>query len=401
VSFQSVQRVAETLKLPDAHAQALFRSALLDTGRQASAADDGTIYVKTGDIPAEWLRDSSAQVAPYLFFAKDDPAVAAFLRGVILRQARSLSRDPYANAFNPDYSVWEEKFELDSLAYPITLSWTYWRVTGDTTAFTSDVAEGLASALDVMAAEQDHGSAPRHYSHHELQNNPAARTGMIWTGFRPSDDACVYNYLIPSEMMAVVALRELAQLEREVLHDEGRAARAARLAAEVDQGIKAYGVVKHPRRGEVYAYEVDGLGHALLMDDANIPSLLSSPSFGYGSASDPVYQNTRRLVLSKDNPFFFSGKKGAGIGSPHTPPGMVWPLALIAQAMTATDPEEKRKVENLLLASDPGDGRLHESYDVNNPRRNTRPDFGWPNSLFAQYALVQYGGRAPLPVGAP
>jgi len=401
VSFQSVQRVAETLTLPDAHAQALFRSALLDTGRQATAADDGTFYIKTGDIPAQWLRDSSVQVAPYLFFAKDDPAVAAFLRGVIVRQARCLSRDPYANAFNPDYSVWEEKFELDSLAYPITLSWTYWRVTGDTTAFTPDVAAGLASALEVMAAEQDHESAPRRYSHRELKGNPAARTGMIWTGFRPSDDACVYDYLIPAEMMAVVALRELAQLEREVLHDDGRAAQAARLASEVDQGIKAYGVVKHPRYGEVYAYEVDGLGHALFMDDANIPSLLSAPSFGYGAASDPAYQNTRRLVLSQDNPFFYSGKFGAGIGSPHTPAGMVWPLALLAQAMTASEPAEKKRIEDLLLASDPGDGRLHESYDVNDPHHLTRADFGWPNSLFAQYVLVQYGGRAPLPLGAP
>jgi meiotically up-regulated gene 157 (Mug157) protein len=179
VSFDSVRRAAAAVKLADAHEAAMFRAGLLDAGRQAAWTADGSVYVKTGDIPAEWLRDSSAQVAPYLLFAKEDPQVAAFLRGVMLRQARALARDPYANAFRADYSVWEEKFELDSLAYPILLAWTYWRVTGDATPFDADAAAGFAAALATMKAEQDHATAPRAYTHRELKGNPVGSTGMI------------------------------------------------------------------------------------------------------------------------------------------------------------------------------------------------------------------------------
>jgi meiotically up-regulated gene 157 (Mug157) protein len=397
ITFESVKREAAALKLADAHEAAIFRAGLLNAGKQASWASDGTVYVKTGDIPAEWLRDSSAQIAPYLYFAKDDPAVAAFLRAVIARQGRMLARDPYANAFREDYSVWEEKFELDSLANPIILAARDWRATSDTAAFTPDVQAGFAAALETMRAEQDHASAPRGYKHPALKNNPAGHTGMIWTGFRPSDDPCVYNYLIPAEMMAVTALGDLAEIEDKVWHDGGKAALAARLRDEVRAGIERYGRVKTARFGEVYAYEVDGLGHSLLMDDANIPSLLASPTFGYGSASDEIYLNTRRLILSTANPYYYTGKTADGIGSPHTPKGMVWPLALIAQAETATSPAEKERVEKELTASDPGDGRLHESFDPNNPKRYTRPDFGWPNSLFAEYVLTEHGGFKKSP----
>jgi meiotically up-regulated gene 157 (Mug157) protein len=398
--FASVRKAADDFHSGDAHLDALFRNALLDAGKQASYAPDGTVYVKTGDIPAEWLRDSSAQVRPYLFFAKKDPAVAALLKGVIQRQARSLSRDPYANAFREDYSVWEEKFELDSLVDPITLAWTYWQVTGDAGAFTPDVAAGFAAALATMRAEQNHGSAPRRYSHRELKGNAVGPTGMIWSGFRPSDDACVYNYLIPSEMLAVVALGELAQIEREVWGDDARAAEAEALREQVHRGIQTYGVVDAPKQGKIYAYEVDGLGRSLLMDDGNIPSLLSSPYLGYGTAGDAVYQNTRRFLLSPDDPYYYQGKKGAGIGSPHTPKGYVWPLALLAQGLTASTAEERARAQALLLASDPGDGRLHESFDPNDPKRFTRKDFGWPNSLMAEFELESKGGSPPLPRGS-
>jgi meiotically up-regulated gene 157 (Mug157) protein len=398
--FASVRRAAADFHSGDAHLDAVFRNALLDAGKQASYAADGTVYVKTGDIPAEWLRDSSAQVRPYLFFAKKDPAVAALLRGVIERQARSLSRDPYANAFRADYSVWEEKFELDSLVDPITLAWTYWRATSDAGVFTPVVAAGFAAALQTMQAEQNHGTSPRGYKHRELKGNAVGPTGMIWSGFRPSDDACVYNYLIPSEMAAVVALGQLAQIEREVWHDDARAAAAETLREQVHRGIQTYGVVDDPKHGKIYAYEVDGLGRSLLMDDGNIPSLLSAPYLGYGTAADPVYQNTRRYLLSPDDPYYYQGKKGSGIGSPHTPKGYVWPLALLAQGLTASTPEERSRAQALLLASDPGDGRLHESFDPNDPKRFTRKDFGWPNSLMAEFVLASKGGSPPLPRGS-
>jgi len=399
IDFTSVNKAASNFNSGNGHSDAVFRNALLDAGKQASWAADGTVYVKTGDIPAEWLRDSSAQVRPYLFFAKGDPAVAQFLKGVITRQARYLKVDPYANAFRKDYTVWEEKFELDSLCYPIMLAWTYWQVTGDVSVFTPDVAAGLKAALETMEAEQDHSSSPRHYSHRELKGNPVGGTGMIWTGFRPSDDACVYNFLIPAEMMAVVALGELAQIEKEGFHDETLAGRALNLRQAVHEGIQKYGVVGVPKHGNVYAYEVDGLGHSLLMDDGNIPSLLSAPYLGYGHADDPAYVNTRSFLLSKDNPYYYAGKKASGIGSPHTPKGYVWPLALLAQSLTAPTPAERDKDVAELLASDPGDGRLHESFDPNNSQHFTRKDFGWPNSLFAEFSMTTTGGAPPLPHG--
>jgi hypothetical protein len=401
--FDSVRRAAGSLAAPDPHLRAVFRAALLDAGRQASMGADGTVYVKTVDIPAEWLRDSSVQVRPYLFFAKQDPAVRGFLKAVILRHARMLAADPYANAFRADYSVWEEKYELDSLAYPIALAWAYWKAAGDASVFTPEVARGFDAAFKTMLAEQDHAVSPRRYTHHELTKNPVARTGMIWSGFRPSDDACTYGYLIPSEMMAVVALGQLAEIERVVYHDQEKAAAAERLRAEVHRGIQTYGIIQDPKRGRLYAYEVDGLGHRALMDDGNIPSLLSAPLLGYGSAADPVYQNTRKFLLSADDPFFYAGKKNPkmrGIGSPHTPKGYVWPLALLAQGLTATSPAERDEALALLLASDPGDGRLHESFDPDNPKDFTREDFGWPNSLFAEFVMTQKNAAAPLPVGS-
>jgi uncharacterized protein len=379
--------------------EAMFRAALLNTSHQITMAPDGTAYIKTGDIPAEWLRDASAESRPFLFFAKDDPQTQKLLRAVIARMGKYLQVDPYANAFTLDYRVWEEKFELDSLAYPIILAWTYWKVTGDASIFTDDFSKGLDRALDTMEREQDH---PRnsHYTHRELKDgkgNPVKYTGMIWTGFRPSDDACVYNYLIPSEMMAVVALGEIEEIERVVYRNLIKAQRAKSLRTEVNNGIQEYGLVFMPNYGYVYAYEVDGLGHAVLMDDANVPSLLSAPYIGYAKNTSTVYQNTRRYLLSKDNPYYYTGSVAHGIGSAHTSDGWVWPLALVMQGLTATTDAEKKDVLNELLASDTGDHVLHESFNPNDPSKFTRADFGWPNALFSEFVMTSFDGVKPLP----
>jgi uncharacterized protein len=402
LELQSIARAAADYNNPNAHLAEMFRAALLDTGKLAEYASDGTAYIKTGDIPAEWLRDASAQARPYLFFAKDDPDTRQLLRAIIARMVKYIQVDPYANAFTLDYRVWEQKFELDSLAYPITLSWSYWKTTGDSSIFTPDYQKALDAALATMQREQDHPRDSR-YTHKELANDgkgrPVGYTGMIWTGFRPSDDACYYNFLIPSEMFAVVALGDMAEIERSVYHNVVKANEAQSLRDEVQRGIQTYGLVLVPKYGYIYAYEVDGLGHAILTDDANIPSLLSAPYIGYTTTSDRYYQNTRKFLLSADNPSFYQGQVARGIGSFHTPDHWIWPLALIMEGLTATTDNEKQDVLTQLLASDPGDHLLHESFDPDDPRRYTRDDFGWPNALFSEFVMTQFQGAQEIPMG--
>ncbi len=380
----------------------LYSQCLLSTVRNdVTLTPDGTTYVITGDIGAMWLRDASAQVRPYLFFASD-PAVKSMLRGVIAREAKDISVDPYANAFNRDYQVAEEKYELDSLLYPIQLAWMYWKQTGDTSALTPDVKAAFEKALAVMELERDH--ALSRYRHHELANDgagtPVGYTGMIWTGFRPSDDPTTYGYNIPDEMFAVVTLTELGEIEGSVWHDTQKQIEVAQLHDGVARGINDYGIVYSPKYGYIYAYEVDGLGHANLMDDANVPSLLSIPYLGYAPAADPIYLNTRKFVLSADDPYYFAGKVAQGVGSPHTPAGYIWPLGLVIEGLTSTDPSEVSTVLTQLRASDTGDHLLHESFSVDDPTKFTRSNFGWPCSLFSELVLDRVMGETPLPMQA-
>jgi len=402
LELQSIERAAQGYQNSNAHLQEMFRAALLDTTKLAEQEPDGTAYVKTGDIPAEWLRDSSAQVRPYLYYARQDPTTRDLLRGIIARQAKYLQIDPYANAFTLDYRVWEQKFELDSLAYPVTLAWSYWHATGDTSVFTADESKAYDAILATLEREQDH---PRNlqYTHKELEDGgkgrPVTYTGMIWTGFRPSDDACYYNFLIPSEMFIVVALGDMAQIERQVYHNLIKAHEAKSLRDEVQRGIQRYGMVPVSKYGYIYAYEVDGLGHAILTDDANVPSLLSAPYIGYTTTNDRYYLNTRAFLLSQDNPSYYTGQFARGIGSYHTPDHWVWPLAMVMDGLTANSQSEKQDVLNQLLATDPGDHLLHESFDPNDPKRYTRDDFGWPNALFSEFVMTAFEGVRSIPMG--
>ena len=226
---------------------------------------------------------------------------------------------------------------------------------------------------------------------HGGHGSPVGYTGMTWSGLRPSDDACTYHYLIPSQMYAVVVLRYLAEIAREIYADEALAIRAEKLGSEIDAGIQQYGLVDHPKYGRIYAYETDGLGHYNLMDDANVPSLLSAPYLGYCSADDPVYQNTRRFILSEDNPFYFTGTKLHGIGSPHTEQGFVWPISLALQGLTSGDPAEVEEMLSMLATSHAGTYFMHESINANNEYEFSREWFAWANSIFSELVL-KYAG---------
>jgi len=400
--LESIEKAADTFVDKNKELEHMFRSGLTNAVQKQSFEEpDGSIYVQTGDIPAEWLRDSSAQVRPYLYFARQDPKVRDYLRKVIARQAAYMASNPYANAFKENKEVWEEKYELDSLCYPIILAWTYWKVTDDKSIFTPEFDQGIKKAVETMTLEQDHAKNSK-YRHPELsfegKGRPVSVNGMVWSGFRPSDDACYYQFLIPSEMMAVVALRGLEQIERSVYKNEQFADHIASLKESIDAGIHKYGIVESKEFGKVFAFEVDGLGSYTLQDDANIPSLLSAPYLGYVSVDDPVYQNTRKLILSRANKNYASGGVASGIGSEHTPKGYVWPLAMVMQGLTENKKENISKILHEVLACDPGDHLLHESFDPNQPTTFTRPDFGWPNALFAEFVMQKLQNKSPLPV---
>lgn len=397
---------------------ALFASCYPNTWQTTlDTLPDGRVFVQTGDIPAMWLRDSAAQMSPYLPLCAADPVVRGAVAGVIRQHAHLLSVDPYANAFNrepgdeyhfdrpaPGPWVWERKYELDSLCYPLWLAWRYWQVTDEAPL---DLRPTLHTVLDVLHAEQDHDARSaytfeRPEAYCVLPSDTLTRggrgaahhpTGMIWSGFRPSDDACTYPYLVPANAFAVTALEGAAALVRALYGDETLAGRCEEIAGQIRSGIETHGVTEHPTFGRVYAYETDGLGNHLLMDDANVPSLLSLPYLGYCAPGDPTYLNTRRLILSSENPHYHAGAFAAGVSSPHTPGRRVWPIALCMQALTADagTPEGRAEIRALLgtlAATTAGTDLMHESFNPDDPAEYSRPWFAWANSLLAETILT-------------
>jgi meiotically up-regulated gene 157 (Mug157) protein len=212
---------------------------------------------------------------------------------------------------------------------------------------------------------------------------------MTWSGFRPSDDACQYGYLIPSNLFAARALQS-AVLLAQALGDEALAQEAAALGEEIAAGVRAHGVVEHPEFGSILAYEVDGLGNANCMDDANVPSLLALPYLETCSPEDTLYRNTRRFVLSKANPYYYTGSFASGVGRPHTPEGYIWPISLCVQAMTSTDLDEIAALLHTLLHTTGGTGFMHEGFDPDAPENFTRSWFAWANSMFGQLVYLLY-----------
>jgi meiotically up-regulated gene 157 (Mug157) protein len=371
--------------------------------------DDGTAYVITGDIDLMWLRDSSAQVHQYLPLSKDKN-IQQIIEGLIKRQLFFIPYDPYAASFRTklrpeddlgtyhvsmgrNLYVAMHNYELDSLCYHVFLSYKYWKSSGSIEIFNEEWFNVINLIIELMITEQRHEEKSK-YRYPELTRNGigpfSSYTGMTWSAFRPSDDPCKYSYLIPSNMFAVVILGYIQEIAKQIYKSNYLESIASKLQKEIDDGIHKHAVIQSKNFGKIYAYEVDGNGNYNLMDDANVPSLLSIPYIGYKSPHDPdqiIFQNTRNFILSKDNPFFYSGSFAKGIGSPHTRQGYIWHMSIIMEALTSNNSQEILDLIKTIEKTDGDTNFMHESFDPNNPSSYSRSWFAWANSLFSELVL--------------
>ncbi len=369
-------------------------------------------YVITGDIDAMWLRDSSAQVWPYMSLVTKDEQLKLLVAGLVNRQTQYVLKDPYANAFyegdkvgewKSDHTdmkpgIHERKWEIDSLCYPVRLAYHYWKSSGDTSIFSDDWKKAAKLIVKTFKEQQrKNGLGPYEFRRKTdrqldtLSNNglgtPVKAVGLIVSAFRPSDDATFYQFLIPSNLFAVVSLNQLAEISEKVTKDTAFASECRALSSEVNEAVKKYAVTEHLNYGKVYAFEVDGFGNRLFTDDANVPSLLALPYLGCVAKNDPIYLNTRKFIWSLDNPYFFKGKAGEGIGGPHIGYDMIWPMSLILKAMTSTSDTEIKDCIRTLRDTDADTGFMHEAFHKDDPTNFTRKWFAWVNTLFGELIL--------------
>lgn len=379
-------------------------------------------YVITGDIDAMWLRDSSAQVWPYLPLLKEDPKLQQLIAGVINRQKRCILKDPYANAFYKDatkVSEWssdftdmkpgvhERKWEIDSICYPIRLAHGYWKETGDTAPFDEEWHQSIGLILQTFHEQQrKHGRGPYHFQRKTKTatdtlpgggyGNPAKPVGMIFSMFRPSDDATIFPFLVASNFFAVVSMRQAAEMVEEIRKDSGLAKECRALADEVESALKQYAVVDHPFAGKIYAFEVDAFGNYYCTDDGNTPSLLSLPYIGAMPVDDSLYQKTRKMLLSDQNPYYCKGKAAEGLGGPHVGMHMIWPLGVTMQGLTSQSDEEIKACLTTLQRTHAGTGFMHEAFNEDDPKKFTRAWFAWANTLFGELVLKTFNERPQL-----
>ena len=386
----------------------------LDTTVHFGKDDEGNprTFVYTGDIHAMWLRDSGAQVWPYVQLANEDPHLKEMLAGVINCQFSLIGIDPYANAFNDgptgtgwqkdrtkmDPNLHERKWEIDSDCYPIRLAYQYWKTTGDTSVFGEKWIIAITNILQTFHEQQrKEGHGPYTFQRETTaqldtksnggKGNPVRPVGLIASAFRPSDDATTFEFLIPSNFFAVTSLRKAAEILEEVNENTALAHECWSLANEVEGALKKYATYKHPKYGNIYSFEVDGFGNRLLMDDANVPSLLAMAYLGDVDLRDRVYQNTRRFVWSEDNPYFFKGTVAEGIGGPHVGYDMIWPMSIMMKAFTSRNDADIKWCIETLMRTDAGTGFMHESFHKDDATKFTRKWFAWQNTLFGELIL--------------
>lgn len=393
----------------------IFFNCFMNTIETTVKLNENDTFIITGDIPAMWLRDSTCQVEHYLPFVKKHELIKDLFVGLINRQIECILIDPYANAFNIEANgkkwdnditkdnpwVWERKYEIDSLCFPIRLIYKYWKQSNDSSFFNKKIKDVFNIIIDLWKNEQNHFEKSD-YSFQRLNcsetdtlcnnglGNPVSYTGMTWSGFRPSDDSCKFGYLIPSNMFAVVALSYISEISEKIYNDLHLKDKALKLKSEIENGINSFGIVDHEKYGKIFAYETDGLGNYNFMDDANVPSLLSIPYIGYTNIDNSIYKETRNFILSSNNPYYYEGIFARGIGSQHTPVNYVWNISLCMQGLTTNDENEIIFLIDTLINCDGKTNYMHEGFHKDNPENFTRCWFAWANSLFAYFIYEKH-----------
>ncbi len=379
-------------------------------------------YVITGDIDAMWQRDSSAQVYPYLSLMRDDAPLQQLIAGVINRQTRNVLLDPYANAFYKDATkesewksdftdmkpgVHERKWEIDSLCYTIRLAHGYWKYSGDTTPFDAAWHNAIEIILKTFREQQRiENKGPYHFMRRTEwatdslpgrgYGNPAKPVGLIRSMFRPSDDATIFPYLVPSNFFAVVSLRQAAEMVATIRGDHNLANQCRALANEVEKALHEHAIVQHPHAGKVFAFEVDAFGNYYCTDDGNIPNLLSLPYLGAVKPDDKIYLNTRKLLLSPQNPYWCEGKAASGLGGPHVGVDMIWPLGVVIEGLTATSSFELKRCLTTLQSTHAGTGFMHEAFHKDDAKKFTRSWFAWANTIFGELVWKTFNEHPQL-----
>lgn len=367
-------------------------------------------FIITGDIDAMWLRDSTAQVWPYMPLVKEDPKIKNLIKGLINRQVKCILKDPYANAFYKDLEkethwqsdeptpipgVHERKWEIDSLCYSVRLAYYYFQLTEDATVFDKDWDKAMKLVYKTFKTEQRKDGQSPYYFVRKTNNmidaptfkgdgRPTKFTGLIHSQFRPSDDATLFPLLIPSNIFAEISLRQLAELYQNQLGDADFALQCSNFANTLNQAIKKHAIAEHLNYGDIYAYEIDGFGNTVFMDDANVPSLMSLAYLNPDFKNDAVYKNTRRFLLSDDNPYYLKGQAAEGQGSPHTGKATIWPMGIILRAFTSKDKAEIKFCLKMLKSTHADTGFMHESFHKDNPKNYSRSWFAWANTLFGE-----------------
>ena len=370
-------------------------------------------FIITGDIDAMWLRDSTCQVWPYMRLIHEDEKLRKMIQGLINRQAKCVLLDPYANAFYKDTSrpsewrsdkpspkpgVHERKWEIDSLCYVVRLAHEYYRITDDASVFDKDWDRAMRLIVQTFKVEQrKDGTTPYRFIRRtdrmtdapvfDGTGYPVKPVGMICSMFRPSDDATILAFLVPSNLFAVQSLRQLAYIYTTALKDPEFAKECTDLADEVHKAVMQWGTANHLDFGRIYAYEVDGFGNCLFMDDANIPSLMSLIYLGIHKPQDDIYKRTRSYLLSEHNPWYLRGKAAEGYGSPHTGKTNIWPMGITLRALTSDNQQEILSCLHMLKTTHAGTGFMHESFNKDNPSDFSRSWFAWANTLFGELII--------------